>query len=465
MTSRRSSADSLADPTQLPAGDAGAIRRNSLWNACQQVANLANGSLFSIALAWVLPLDEYGVYSYAISLLTLGVAVTTAGLNGLGIKYCAAAGDRGGRVVATILLIREMFALAAFLVLGAISFTSHDSVTVAATFFALITLFFRALDAPEVWYMAHLRSRRTASVRLVTVAVMVVIRLVSLFVLPDLWVFIGIYLVEVAVMSVWILLRFRSDPDTPALEWPRSPETRSMMRESSPLALSGIADQINLRADILIIQPILGSAAVGIYSLATRFSELAYFLPIVIMNATLPVLLKALAEARQTGSDVGYRQLLQTAYNRAAAGGFAVAAVVTAICLSPLTNYVKPEMQPVFGVLAVHIWASPFVFMGAVYSKWIIAEGFLWSSLVRHSLGAVVNVALVFALLPRLGLVGAAWASVISYAAANYVACFVGSRSRRQGICMTRALFGPVLLLWLLPRRRYPSRTRDSGCG
>jgi O-antigen/teichoic acid export membrane protein len=217
-----------------------------------------------------------------------------------------------------------------------------------------------------------------------------------------------------------------------------------MLGDSSPLALSAIADQINQRAAIVIIQPLLGSVAVGVYSLAARVSELAYFLPIVVMNATLPVLLRALEDSRQTGSDLRYRRMLQVAYDRTFQFGLGVAIVVTAVCLSPAKHFVSAELQPVFGILAIHIWASPFVFMGAVYSKWIIAEGYLWSSLLRHGVGAVANIALNFTLIPLWGLYGAALATVVSYAISNYFACFLGGQSRRQGYAMTRAFASPV---------------------
>jgi O-antigen/teichoic acid export membrane protein len=437
-------ATAAAESDRLDAQDSRSIRQNSIWNALQQVSNLASGSVFAIVLAWVLPLRDYGVYSYALALCTVGFAVTTAGLNGLGIKYIVAEGMRGTRSVAAILLIRELFCVATYLVLGAISFTSHDRLTTIATLVALSSLFVRALDAPELWYMAHMRSRRTAMIRVITVTVMVVVRIIAILVLPNVWLFIGIFVAETALASLWILWRFCFEPDAPAMVRPARTEIRSMLNESSPLALSAIADQINQRAAIVIIQPLLGSVAVGVYSLAARVSELAYFLPIVVMNATLPVLLRALDDSRQTGSDLRYRRMLQVAYDRTFQFGLGVALVVTAVCLSPAKHLVSAELQPVFGILAIHIWASPFVFMGAVYSKWIIAEGYLWSSLLRHGAGAVANIALNFTLIPHWGLYGAALATVVSYAISNYFACFLGTQSRRQGFAMTRAFASPV---------------------
>lgn len=436
--------DSTAEREREDPHDRRTVRQNSVWNALQQVANLASGSVFAIVLAWVLPLDQYGVYSYAVTLSTVGLAVTTAGLSALGIKYICAEGAKGTKSVAAILLIRELFCAATFLVLGAISFTSRDQMTTVATLVALTSLFFRALDAPELWYMAHMRSRRPATIRMICVTAMLALRVIAMLVLPNLWLFIAIFVAEAAVTSGWILWRFCREPGVPAMTRPPRPEVHAMLRDSSPLALSGIANQISLRADIVIIQPIMGSAAVGVYSLATRASELAYFLPMVIMNSTLPVLLRALDEARTTGADGRYRRMLQVAYDRAFQGGLAVAVVVTALCLTPIKQLFSADLQPVFSVLLIQIWASPFVFMGAVYSKWIVAEGFLWSSLLRHTVGAFTKIGLVFALIHQWGLEGAAIATVVAYAVANYFAAFLGKESRRQGYAMTRAFTSPV---------------------
>jgi O-antigen/teichoic acid export membrane protein len=423
------------------------IRGNSLWNALQQVANLASGSIFSIALAVVLPLHEYGVYSYAITLTSVGLAITTAGLSGLGVKYIFAEGGASGKSVAAILIIRETFCVATYVLLGAISFTSNDNVTTIATLIALTALFFRALDAPELWYLAHLRSKRTATIRVTCVSTMLTIRVASMLLLPNLWLFIGLYVMEAVVTSLWILRRFLRDRDTPPMSRADRSYVGAMMRESSPLALSQIANQVNLRADVVIIQPMLGSAAVGLYALSTRASELAYFLPVVIMNSTLPVLLNALEQGRRSGDNTKYRRMLQVAYDRAFQGGLLVALAVSAVCLSPARQLVPDHLEPVFDILLIQIWASPFVFIGAVYSKWIIAEGYLWSSLLRHSIGAVANVGLVFLLIDPLGLRGAAIATVLSYAVSNYIACFFGSQSRSQGYAMTRAFASPIVLL------------------
>jgi PST family polysaccharide transporter len=79
-----------------------------------------------------------------------------------------------------------------------------------------------------------------------------------------------------------------------------------------------------------------------------------------------------------------------------------------------------------------------------VLSRWLLAEDLLRFSLVTHAAGALVNVALNLVLIPRHGAFGAAWATVISYASAGWLALFLSARTRPLGWMMARALLLPL---------------------
>ncbi|SOD71567.1 O-antigen/teichoic acid export membrane protein [Jatrophihabitans sp. GAS493] len=421
------------------------IRTNSLWNAVQQTASLAATSAVSFLLVLVLPVREYGIYSYAVSLSMIGVAIMTAGLSGLAVKAFVNDKQRTAATMSAILLIREVFAAVAFIFLGAISFTSGDRLTIAVTLVSLTMLFARALDAPELWFLARLESRATAVIRIGASAAMLVVRVMAVAWWNNLWVFVILNIVEALVMSLLILRRYFRDPNSAGLHRPHVKTLIELFRQSWLLALSGVANQVNLRADVVIIQALMGSVAVGVYSVASRVSELAYFLPVVIMNSTLPVLLEV--RKKSGGTSKAYHNMLQRSYDTSFWCGVGVAVVISLIGPPLIPIVFGHEFAAASSVLLIHIWACPFVFMGTVYSKWIIVEGFLWSSLIRHVLGGVVNVALNFILIPHYGIEGAAVATVFSYAMANYLACFVGRQSRGEGIKMTLAIFWPVRLV------------------
>ncbi len=80
-------------------------------------------------------------------------------------------------------------------------------------------------------------------------------------------------------------------------------------------------------------------------------------------------------------------------------------------------------------VLAIHIWASLFVFMGVGASSWFVAEGLTHFSMYRSLMGAITNILLNLFLIPHFAEIGAAIATVISYA---YGSVFANATHRKS---------------------------------
>jgi len=120
------------------------------------------------------------------------------------------------------------------------------------------------------------------------------------------------------------------------------------------------------------------------------------------------------------------------------------AAIALALPLSLLAAFIvrllygEPYAESA-GVLAIHAWASVFVYLGMASSSYLLAEDLTIVSLYRTLLGAVVNIGLNLLLIPRYGIQGAAWATVISASVATY-AVLLDARTRFAGVMMLRAL-------------------------
>ena len=81
-------------------------------------------------------------------------------------------------------------------------------------------------------------------------------------------------------------------------------------------------------------------------------------------------------------------------------------------------------------VLAVHISASVFVFLGVAQSPWDLSRNMLKLSLYRTLAGAVINVLMNLYLIPRYSAMGAAIATVVAYAVSAVFANALSARTR-----------------------------------
>jgi len=431
---------------------AGSPKANGLWAVAQQVTTLAFTGAFSIVLVRFVSVSDFGAYSYAVTLASLGVAVMASGLQGLAIRELRVREKESPKILASLFFIREVMALVVYLGFAIYTVTTADQSVMAVTLVACLAVIARVLDAPELWFQARLRSRDPALVRICTAVVFFGLRVGLLIWAPTVMGLLLLFVAEQVTNGVLISVQYRRATGHSPFKKAESKETRSLAKHATPLAISGIANQINLRADIVIIQALSGNTSVGLYSAAARLSEILYILPTAYMSATFPSLLDV--REKYGNRSEQYRHQLQRGFDTAFWFGIlaVLGTLATADWLVPLLF--GPEYLESATVLKVHVLACPFVFMAAILSKWIVAEGKLWLSLLRHGVGAALSIGLNIALIPHFGIVGSAWATVIAYSSASYLFCFFGRDTFGVAVMMTKASVAPVRLLIHKLRKR-----------
>ena len=434
--------------TARTSADAGLRRRvmaSASWATGQQAMLLMSNIAVSVVLARTLPIGDFGVISLATTLAAFGATVAVGGMSALGIKALVDDQDAEASTMTGLILLREGFGLLCYLGVVALSVVGGENRVVAATAVASLVLFARAFDPIDFWFQSRLNSRRSATVRIIVTVAMLAVRILAAVLGAGLWVFLSLFVLESLVVTGALLARYLTEAESPGFARPNIAVAAGMLGGSWILLLSGIANQINLRADQLIIQSKLGSAAVATYAVAARLSEMSYFLPVVFMTATFPVIIGARKE--WGGDNPKYTALVQRSYDRACWAGIGIAAILFLAGPFAISLLYGARFSESGDILRIHVLALPFVFMAAVYSKWIIMENLLVASLLRHALGAALNIALNFLLIPMYGLRGAAIATVISYVVASYLACFVGRPMWPAGVAMTKAFLAPLRLL------------------
>jgi O-antigen/teichoic acid export membrane protein len=401
-----------------------------------------------------MPVVSFGHYSYALALSTVGVTIMSAGLANIAVRELHNDRETNKATLAAILGARLLFALIGYATICLVSLTSDSELSVLATLIAGIAVFGRALEGPEAWFLSHLRSKKPAVAKALISTFFFLARLAAVLWIPNLWVLLVLFAVEAVVSGLSVVAVYRRDQLNPGLGMPRRRDVRKLLAQSWPLIISGLANQVNLKADVVLIGALLGAESVAVYSAAARLSELAYFLPLAFMNSTFPVLLSIRKSFGSTSRQ--YLDRLQRSYDQAFWAGVLIALVVAVSGTVIIRTAFGAAYDESVTILWVHVIAMPFVFMQAVYGKWIVAEGLLWNSVLRNSVGALVNIIATVLLLPHFGLLGAAWATVLSYISAAYLSTFLNRSSRVAGRQMTLALVAPVRLVARVGRRTRP---------
>jgi PST family polysaccharide transporter len=415
------------------------VASNSGWWLAERAGVLLLTLVTSIVVVRTLGPAQYGELSYLLALAGLLAPLAQFGISGLVARALLEGPNDEAAVLRAAMLLRLAGCVLAFVV-GALywlAFEEHGS----GRWLLLVLLaaqFATVFQVAEFWFQVRLEAARLVPWRTGATIVAAVLKMAVAAATGDSRWVAAAFALEFLLTggAAWLALRRAGGRWTvPG----RSPEWLQWFARRSPwLLLSGLAEVIYLRIDIVLLERLRGVEEAGIYAVAARLSEVWYMVPVALMGAVFPVLWQRRTDA--------------AAYERSLQGSLDLLCGL-ALLLAVLVQWLgAPLVELLFGarfaasvpVLQIHIWAGVFVFMRALLSRWLLAEDLLRFSLVTHLAGALLNVALNLLLIPRYGAIGAAAATVASYAAAGWLALFMSARTRPIGWMMGRALLLPL---------------------
>jgi O-antigen/teichoic acid export membrane protein len=215
-----------------------------------------------------------------------------------------------------------------------------------------------------------------------------------------------------------------------------------LLKYSWPLMVSGIMVSLYMKIDQLMLQNISGVKESGAYATVVSLSEAWNFIPLVIVTSLFPAILNA-----RRDDPARYKKRIQHLYDLMVYLSVPTAIVIT--FAAPLIyKLYKPEYAYAAPALSVHIWSGVFVFLGAASGQHLIAENFNKLSFIRTGFGAIVNIGLNLILIPKMGMMGTAIATLVAYASATFCILFI-PKVNYQGVMMLKSL----LLVSLFKRK------------
>ncbi len=392
--------------------------------------------------------NGFGQLQYALALVTLVSVLGEAGVESVVKRQLIATPDAALKIIAGAVRLRlwgtgvSLATLALVWGLGAAAGGQVELLLILAPI-----LMQPVMAVPELWLHARLQGRELAWPRWIALAGGAVARVAAITMDASVSVFAIIVTIEVFLAAGVIALRARQL----GMKWSWAAaeleHMRETMRLSLPLLLSGVAAVLYMKIDVVMLQQLKGAEMVGVYSAAVRLSEMTYFLPGIIATSVLPALLRAKETSR-----TAYLQRFQRYFdlNSAAALGLAVGIAGAAPWL--VTWGFGADYLAAVPVLQVHAWALPFVFLGVARTQFLVDEKLGWFYFGSTGGGAAVNVTLNLWLIPSDGAIGAAVATVVSYAVAGWISSWFHPQVRSVAWAQTKALAIP-LLGWRYLRR------------
>lgn len=407
------------------------------WLFFDKILRMGVGLLVGVWIARYLGPEQFGLFNFALAFTGLFGAIATLGLQGVVVRDIVRDPDSARLTLGTAAMLQLIGGLLSFLlILGTIAHLRPDD-TLARSIVAILgaMMLLKASDIAVYWFESQVQSKYTVWAQNSVFLVFAVIKVLLILQHAPLIAFVWTMLAEAVVVALILLIVM--DLRGLALKSLRisTERARSLLRDSWPLILSSIAVTVYMKIDQIMLGQMIGDEAVGIYSAAVKISEVWYFIPMVIVASVFPAILEA-----KKHSEAQYYARLQKLYD--------LMVLISVSVALPMTFLATPVVKLLFGetyaaagtVLAIHIWASVFVFLGVASSKWFLVDNRQMLSLQRTVAGAITNVVLNLFLIPDYGPVGAAIATVISYVIAAFLADLIQKETQKMFIMKLKSL-------------------------
>jgi len=411
----------------------------------EKILRMGVGLLVGIWVARYLGPERFGLLSYVQSFVGLFAAIAGLGLNGILVRELVKSPDKQTVLLGTAFRLKLIGALLVLIILAiAVKLTHQDSLTTLLVFIIASATVFQSFNVIDIFFQAKVQSKYVVYANIFSLLISSLIKVGLILMNAPLIAFAWVVAFDSLILVLGFVYFFQryANINLKQLAFNKTMAV-DLLKDSWPLILSGIVISVYMRIDQVMIKEMLDSEAVGQYAVAVRFSELWYFIPMAIVSSVSPAIVNALKKDERI-----FYNRIQTLYDF-----FFVLSLVVAVISSVWSEDIilltfGEQYLPASDILTVYIWASIFVFHGCIRGGYLVALNKQVVGLQFRVIGVVINIILNYFLIKEYGTIGAAYATVISFALPVYLLAMKHDVLRRDLLITWKA----YLFLWVFKK-------------
>lgn len=389
--------------------------------------------------------EGYGLINYASSIVAFVVPVMQLGLQSTLVQEFTESPEKEGKIMGTSFVMDLVSSVLCIGLVGAFVFTANagETETIIVCLLFSISLIFRAFELFQCWFQYKLKSKIPSIVMLCAYLVVSAYRIFLLVTSKSVFWFAIVNSVDFGIIGISLLVIYNRISDQKLsfsfdLIKPLFNRSKYYILASMMVTLFQNTDHIMLK---LVLGSDVGNRENGYYTAAITSAAVVQFVYVAIIDSMRPVIL-----AHKKEGSVNYEKNISRLYCIITYMGFAQAAGFTIFANLIIKILYGAEYLASVPVLQVLVWYVAFSYMGAVRNIWILAEGkqsMLWK---LNLAGAALNVVVNATLIPILGAIGAAIASLSTQVFTNFILGFIVKPLRENNRLLLKGL-NPKLLL------------------
>ncbi len=412
------------------------ILGNSSWSIAEKIITMIVSVFVTGIVARYYGAADFGLYSFAMAYVMLFSALPRLGMDTVIVKDIAQKVYDLDVIINNAVVMRFLATIITILIINLSAwFVIDDNPTQLLIAVLSGMMIFQVSGVIDLYNQSQLKSKYTAFSYTLGVFSGSAFRLGAVIGRFSLYVLAVTNVLQSCVTAV-LLLYYYTKRSSRQIKLQYSKfYVRSVMKESWPLLLSGVAITVYMQVDQVMLGMKLNSTDVAYYSAAVRISTIAVFFPASLMNSFRPLISKMKLE-----NEKRYLELIEKALSFMLVLSFGMCIVSSFLSEAVVVLIFGDAFIETASILNIHIWSVPIISLGFAANTWLVIEKLTKTSLIITLIGAIVNIILNLYLIPRYKGVGAAYATLISQAVSTSICLAVIPSTRKIVAVQVRAI-------------------------
>jgi len=427
---------------------------NAFWLIACRVIKALIGAVVSILTARMLGPGNFGLISYASSITAFFAPIALLGFNSILVQELVQNPESEGELSGTAIFFSL---ISSVICVGLTALTAYiltpdetETVTVCALF--SISLIFQATELIQYSFQAEYKSKYVAFAGLFAYVLVSAYKICLLALHVRIYWFALSNALDYLLISAILMLQHRRKRVSRPMKI-RWETFRRLFAGGKYYIISSLMIVVFAQTDKVMIKNMLGNDQTGFYSAAVSCAGVTVFLFSAIIEAMRPHILEGRRESMAV-----FEERLKALYS---------VLIYAALLCSIVFSLGAPLITLLFGeaysasvkALRVVIWYTVLSCIGGAKDIWILSEHREHYLPWLNTFGAVLNIGLNLLLIPRMGIVGAAAATLITQTFSNIILCVI-IKELRHNMCLLLKASSPQSILGLLRRGVHSIRGR-----
>jgi len=412
------------------------ILMNIYWLIGDKIFRLGGGLVVGILVAKYLGPEKFGIFSFSFSYVWMFSYIVTLGLDEIVLRELIKAPDLKNKLLGTALGTKFFGGIVSIFLIGISIFfiKREDNEIILITLIMAVSMIIKNVGVFRLFFEAQLNSKYNVWAENIGFIAVSMLKIYFVFIAAPLIFFVWALVFEVIISSlVFIYIYWKNGHNI--YDWKYEfILAKKLLKESWPLIMSGISVMIYVKSDQVMLGLMANNYETGIYSVATKISELWYFIPVALVSSFFPSIVQSKAQGEKK-----YLANWQFFFNLLVYLSFGIGFFISFLSNFLILLLFGNEYADASNILRIHTWSCIFVFLGVASAKYLLIENLQKIYFYQTLIGAFCNVVFNILLIPFYGAKGAAIATLFSYGLSVF-SCLFFSRSKNLGNMLLNSL-------------------------